>query len=197
MIGGVDDLMRGQLDTSISVVHRDEFGYLAQSFNNMARSQQELITTLEDKVAARTEEAAGLAANNARLEERQHLSRELHDSVSQTLFSANLIAERLPDLLSKDAERAGQDAQSLLKLNQEALREMRLLLQELRPERLLSGSCGSQLRQIADDVRHKDKLDVTLWVEQYLQLPDTVQIAFVRVAQDALHNVLNTRRQTA
>ncbi|MCT4609251.1 MAG: sensor histidine kinase [Pelagimonas sp.] len=190
MLGGVDDIMRGDLNTSIAVFHRDEIGYLARAFNQMARSQRDLVTTLEDKVAARTEEAADLAASNARLEERQHLSRELHDAVSQTLFTANLIAQKLPNLIETDRDHAQKDVRALMTLNQDALREIRSLLLELRPENLLNNSCGAQLRRIADNMKSRHAFDIHLHIEQDMHLPDDVQLAFVRVAQEALHNVV-------
>ncbi len=196
MIHGVEDIMQGKLDTSIPVAHRDEFGYLASSFNQMAKSQQDLISTLEDKVAERSEVAANLAAQNARLEERHHLARELHDAVSQTLFAANLEADSLTELSKADTAAMVTSAKRLQSLNQDALSEMRLLLAELRPERLLNCPFGSLLCSIADDMGAKYGLSVSLSIENDLCLPDDVQLAFFRVAQEALHNALK-HAQTA
>lgn len=190
MMMGVEGIMRGKLDTSIPIAHQDEFGYLASAFNRMARTQQDLITTLEDKVAERSEVAANLAAKNARLEERHHLARELHDAVSQTLFAANLEADALPALTETDPRAAVLSAKRLQSLNQDALAEMRLLLAELRPERLLNCPFGTLLRALAEDMRAKHTITVDLSIAHDICLPDPVQLAFFRVAQEALNNIV-------
>lgn len=196
MMRGVQDIMKGNLRTSIQVEHRDELGFLAKSFNQMAKSQHELITTLEDKVAARTAEATEFAEKNARLQERQHLSRELHDAVSQKLFTANLVAGRLPEMMKSDLAHARSQVDTLQALNQEALREMRLLLQELRPEPLLNDTFGVQLQSLVNATQDRHGVTVSLLIEQDIRLPDPVQLAFFRVAQEALHNAVKHARAT-
>ena len=72
----------------------------------MAQAQHKLVNTLEEKIELHTAEATGLAAQNTQVEERNHLSRELHDTVNQTLFSAILIADTLPELWKQDTRQA-------------------------------------------------------------------------------------------
>jgi two-component system, NarL family, sensor kinase len=67
------------------------------------------------------------------LEERQRLARDLHDSVTQLLFSSTLLAESLPGLLKKGIEEAAPKVDRLIELNRRALGEMRGLLRELAP----------------------------------------------------------------
>ncbi len=67
------------------------------------------------------------------LEERQRLARDLHDSVTQLLFSSTLLAESLPGLLRKGIEEAAPKLERLIELNRRALGEMRGLLRELAP----------------------------------------------------------------
>ncbi|MEO7795823.1 MAG: GAF domain-containing sensor histidine kinase [Thermoanaerobaculia bacterium] len=67
------------------------------------------------------------------LEERQRLARDLHDSVTQLLFSSTLLAESLPGLLRKGMEEATPKLDRLIELNRRALGEMRGLLRELAP----------------------------------------------------------------
>ena len=196
MIGGVEDIMRGKLDTTIPVKYRDEFGYLADAFNQMTTAQRDLVETLEDKVAERSETAARLAAKNARLEERHHLARELHDAVSQTLFAANLEAQHLSDLTGRNPAQAAASARRVQDLNREALAEMRLLLAELRPERLLNRPFGDLLRNLARDMGEKHGLTINLSVENDLNLPENVQLAFFRVAQEALNNAVKHSKAT-
>ena len=94
---------------------------------------------------------AGTLANaieNARLfeqaqvaaveEERKRLARELHDSVSQALFLANLNAEVLPQLWEQDADMARRALGDLQQFTRSAQAEMRMLLLELRPKALIN-----------------------------------------------------------
>jgi two-component system NarL family sensor kinase len=67
------------------------------------------------------------------VEERQRLARDLHDSVTQLLFSSTLLAESLPILFRRDAAAAESKLAQLLELNRRALGEMRALLRELAP----------------------------------------------------------------
>ncbi len=67
------------------------------------------------------------------LEERQRLARDLHDSVTQLLFSSTLLAESLPGLLRKGIDEASPKVERLIELNRRALGEMRGLLRELAP----------------------------------------------------------------
>src|ERR671939_1213039 len=103
---------------------------------------------------------AGLAIQNARLfeqaqqvataEERQRLARELHDAVTQTLFSASLIAGVVPRLWERDPEEARVRVEELRRLTRGALAEMRTLLLELRPAALVETPFGHLLHQLAE-----------------------------------------------
>lgn len=95
----------------------------------------ELLEMLADHLAIAIENAR-LFAQERRLavvEERQRLARELHDSVTQLLFSSTLVAESLPGLFKKDAAAAETKLAQLLELNRRALGETRELLRELAP----------------------------------------------------------------
>ena len=76
----------------------------------------------------------------AATDERQRLARELHDSATQTIYSANLIAEVLPASWERGREEGRHDTRRLGQLMRTALCEMRTLLYELRPETLEAAS---------------------------------------------------------
>lgn len=185
---GVRSIMDGKLTTSIKVRHRDEIGYLATSFNEMAKAQHELVQGLEDKVAERTSEATEYAAKNARLEERNHLARELHDAVSQTLFSANLIADTLPDLQKGEPGPMREAVADIRRLNKDALVEMRNLLMELRPENLAAYPFGQLLKRIVESVERNFDVEIVCTIEGNTALPHQVQLTFYRLAQECLTN---------
>lgn len=125
------------------------------------------------------------------LEERQRLARELHDSVSQSLYSVSLLAEA-----SRRAIAAGQTegvAENLALLGtsaQQALKAMRLLLFELQPAVLETEGLGGALRLRLDAVEKRAGVATTLEVDDTLVLAPAVQAALYGVAQEALNNTL-------
>jgi two-component system nitrate/nitrite sensor histidine kinase NarX len=142
---------------------------------------------------------AGLAIQNAQLferaqqaataEERQRLARELHDAVTQTLFSASLIAEVLPRLWERNAEEGRQRLEDLRRLTRGALAEMRTLLLELRPAALTETPFGQLLTQLGEATASRSNVRVTVRTDgEPFALPAEVQIALYRVAQEALNN---------
>jgi signal transduction histidine kinase len=188
LINGVREILDGKLSTKIDESSRDELGFLASSFNEMAQAQHELVNTLEDRVAERTEEVKQLVAKTARLEERSHWTRELHDAVSQTLFSANLIADSLPKIWQKNPELGQKALDSIRQLNKDALGELRHLLLEAQPDKLASQTFGQLLQDSAKYLQSHYALDVTVQIKADTTLPTEVQIAFYRVARESLIN---------
>ena len=81
------------------------------------------------------------------LEERRRLARELHNSVTQSLFSMSLLAQALPDLWDIDREEARAGLAQIRDLTRSALAEMRALLFELRPAALGEQGLAHALRE--------------------------------------------------
>jgi two-component system nitrate/nitrite sensor histidine kinase NarX len=132
------------------------------------------------------EQARELAA----VEERQRLARELHDAVSQTLFSASLIADVLPQIWEQDPARVPGLLVDLAELTRGARAEMRTLLMELRPTSLLEVGLDVLLRHLAEATTARGRLRVSVRADDpFPGLPSAVQIAFYRIAQEALNNV--------
>jgi signal transduction histidine kinase/PAS domain-containing protein len=123
-------------------------------------------------------------------EERDRLGRDLHDSVTQALFSATLVAEVLPQLWRRDPERAEQSLEKLQRLTRGALAEMRTILIELRPAAIIKTPLSELLAQLTEAVTSRSGLPFQLFIEQIPLLPNDVQICFYRVAQEALNNVV-------
>lgn len=143
---------------------------------------------------------AAMAIENARLRahlqeaavtaERNRLARDLHDSVSQTLFSINLIANVLPRLWERDPEEGRQRLEELTRLGRGALAEMRTLLLELRPAALLETPLGEILQQLVETTTARSRLPITLRAEGQDRVPPDVQVTLYRIAQEALNNVV-------
>jgi nitrate/nitrite-specific signal transduction histidine kinase len=141
----------------------------------------------------------GVAVENARLyeqseqaaiaAERHRLARELHDAVTQTLFSANLIADVIPRIWKRNPEEGLQNLEELRQLTRGALAEMRTMLLEMRPESLERADIKSLLTQLADAFIGRVRVPVSLDIQGECELTHEVKLVFYRVAQEALNNI--------
>ncbi len=134
------------------------------------------------------------ARERAVSDERQRMARDLHDAVSQTLFSASLTADVLPKLYERDANHGQRLLEDLRRMNRGALAEMRALLAELRPQALLDADLAVLLRQLAEAAASRSLVAVSVEAGQVGPLPAEVQVALYRIAQEALHNVVKHAR---
>lgn len=125
----------------------------------------------------------------AATQERQRLARDLHDAVSQTLFSASVIAQTLPRLVNNSPEEVTHGLEDLNRLNRGALAEMRTLLVELRPQALVETDLPTLLRNLVHAFSSRSQATVESRINYTAPLPENVHIAFYRVAQEALNNI--------
>ena len=124
-------------------------------------------------------------------EERAHLARELHDSVTQALFSMTLVSRSVEMLLDRDVDAARTQLTQLRELQREALAEMRALIFELRPGNLEQDGLTRALKTHTAALQGRIGLPVV--VESTLgdeRLALAVEETLYRVAQEALHNVV-------
>ena len=154
----------------------DEISQFAQRLNNMARQLQSLLRSRQDMAVS---------------EERTRLARELHDSVTQLLYSVTLYAEAAAELLdSGETETAAGHLRDLRDTAQEALREMRLLIFELHRPALGQGGLAAALQARLDAVETRGGMHAELLVEGSEQIPRPVQAELYNIAQEALNNAL-------
>jgi PAS domain S-box-containing protein len=131
-------------------------------------------------------QAAELAAS----QERSHLARELHDSVTQALFSMGLTLRTLELLLETDSDAVPTKVAELRELQQDALAEMRTLIFELRPSSLESDGLIQALRTHATAVQRRTGLTIVVDAEPVERLPLATEEALYRIGQEAIHNVV-------
>jgi PAS domain S-box-containing protein len=158
------------------------------SFSN---EDAELAMSVADQTA--------LAIENARLStqieqtavaaERNRIARDLHDAVTQTLFSASMIADVLPRIWQRNQAEGERRLSELRELTRGALAEMRTLLLELRPNKLIEVGMSDLLRQLAEGIAGRARVAVSVHIEGESEMPADVKVALYRIAQEALNNV--------
>jgi signal transduction histidine kinase len=158
-------------------------------------AQQESQTLLAELQEAHRELQvyAAQAEELAAAEERNRLARELHDSVTQTIFSITLTAESTRILLERDPTRVAAQLDRLLELSQSALAEMRSLISHLRPKTVAEEGLIPALRRHVAERGDRDGLSVTLHLEEHEEasrLPPETEEALFRIVQEALNNAV-------
>ena len=143
---------------------------------------------------------AAIALTNARLyergrelsvlEERARLARELHDAVSQKLFSVRAKAHAAAVLVSRDPARAVAEMESVAALSGQAHAELRAVIDGLAPPDLSAGGLAGSLRSYAVLAGRTYGVRVCFEARDLPALGAQQETALYRVAQEALHNAL-------
>ncbi len=143
---------------------------------------------------------AAIALTNARLYERSReltlagerarIAHELHDAVSQKLFSLRLTAQAAAALVDHAPGRAKEEIRQVAALAAEAADELRAVVVELRPAALDEDGLVAALRTQADVLDRVHSASVTFRASRVRALPAAQEEAVLRVAQEAMHNAL-------
>ena len=173
---------------------------IAEMGRQFGEAEMSLLVSIANEV--------GVAVENARLyqqaqrlavvKERERLARDLHDSVTQSLYSLTLLSEAGRRLAGAgDVERVEGYLDRLGEIAQQALKEMRLLVYELRPLVLKREGLVGALQQRLDAVEKRAGVDARLLVEGAIELPASVEEALYHIAQEALNNALKHAAATS
>jgi signal transduction histidine kinase len=170
-------------------LRNDTFGVLfvsSQKKNHFDDIDVDVLQALADHISLAMENARLYEQRRelARMEERNRLARDLHDSVCQTLFSLTLTARGAESVLAGQSLIVDQSLQEIQKLARDALKEMRSLIWQLRPAGLEQGLVTALKR-------YGESLGLTVHeqVEGVRELPRAVEEAFWRIGQESLNNV--------
>ncbi len=188
-------LTRSELTVPISV-KGEIIGVLdiqSDQLNQFDHTDLELMRSLANQ--------AGVAIENARLyeqakqvailEERNRLARELHDSVTQTLYGVTLYAQAAAGQLTLgNLEKVDENLREIQDTSQEVLAEMRLLIHELRPPVLERDGLDAALQARLSAVEGRAGLKTSLRYVLAERLPPAIEQVLYRIAQEALNNVV-------
>ena len=128
----------------------------------------------------------------AAVQERNRLARELHDSVTQTLFSMNLTVQAATLLAGKDSLQVAAQFDRLQELAHSALGEIQVLASQLRMRSLAEEGLAVALHRLADERHRRDGMQIRLEVSggaREKDLPEPVVTGLYRIVQEALNNV--------
>ena len=149
---------------------------------------------LQREIAQRTQIEEALRNSEmekAVADERSRLARELHDSVTQSLYSLTLFTEAARHMAEEDGnETIEQYIGQIGTIGLQALKEMRLLVFELRPPELEKEGLVRALRRRLEAVEGRAGVDARVVVDDFVKLPGNIEQEFFRIAQEALNNAL-------
>ncbi len=164
----------------------DEIGQVGRQFDVMAQTISSQLQQLR-QLAEENSQLALASEKNARLAERASLSRDLHDSVSQHLFSLAMGTSELANQIRRNPDKAATQAEQLADIAAKAQDELRSVLMQLRPVQSKRGLLESLLSYIAQ-WRLQTGLSVATNL-QPLRVPMMLEEVIYRVTQEALNNV--------
>jgi signal transduction histidine kinase len=145
-------------------------------------------------VAITNHQLAARMARKSALEERNRIARDLHDSVSQTMFSISLRARALQlASVSSSAAPAGmaEGLEQLHRLTSEALADMREMIHHLRPEALESEGLINLVQRHATSLHNQHGLDINVTSDvDTIDLPGADQLELLRIIQEAMGNAV-------
>ena len=162
---------------------------------NAARDQNELIfgqlQTAHRQLQGYAEQIASLAVE----QERNRLAHELHDSVTQTVFSMNLAAQSAQLVLDKQPARTAGQLIRIEELAASAQREIQSLVSQLKPRSIAETDLPTALYRLALEHKIRDGLQVSLEIQGEGTLSETVATGLYSIAHEAFVNVSKHSRQ--
>lgn len=158
----------------------------AEAASEESQKQQAELQNAHRQLQSYTTQAGELAV----LDERNRMARNLHDSVTQTIFSMRLTAEAANMLLDQNPAKARAELDKLQLLAKSALAEIRSLVFELRPTAVTELGLVPALRHHLMTLEREHGLIVDLQVSGELHLRDVEARQLFRISQEALNNVV-------
>jgi signal transduction histidine kinase len=182
---GVPIFAKGKTFGVLSIVGKD-----ARQFNI---EEIALLSAIADQMGVAVESAhlRKQAERAAVMEERQRLARELHDAVSQSLYSLTLLAEACRQTLQNgNMDNISEWINDISITSHDALKEMRLLLYELRPSTIERDGFVGAIKRRLESVESRAGVNTHLNVEGESPLPLPIAEQLYRIVQEALNNIL-------
>ncbi len=173
------------------------YAFLLEKTEKTQAESQQLLAELQ-KSNRKLTELAFNAEELATIKERNRLARELHDSVTQSLYSLTLLSAGWRRLAVKGQLASVEDSfAEIEEVAQHALKEMRLLIYELRPPALEKEGLQGALHHRLNAVEKRAGVEAHLVTDEVLDLPPEVEEALYAIAVEALNNSLKHAAATS
>lgn len=170
--------------------------FLVGSYANMiqrsdlARGANQRLLVEVQEAYRKLQDYAMQVEEQAILSERSRMARELHDSVTQTIFSMNLTVQSARMLWKVDRARVAEQLDRLQELTRSAVSEIQVLVSQLRPHTLADESLQKSLERLIDERQQRDGMQILLEVSGERNLPQSTVSGLYRIVQEALNNVI-------
>jgi two-component system, NarL family, sensor histidine kinase LiaS len=172
----------GDLLATVNDTAEDELALLANHLNRMAVQIHDLMRTNQELAAA---------------EARNHIARDLHDSVKQQIFAVSMQLGTATTLIDVDQPAAKAHLLIAASLVQQAQQELNLLIQDMRPSTLPIDTGRTTLGNYVDRWAQQNNLAAEIQIQPDLVLPASVSNAYFRIVQEALSNIARHSQATA
>ncbi|MEO3946795.1 sensor histidine kinase [Gorillibacterium sp. CAU 1737] len=182
-------LEKGNLSRSVPPLGEDEIGGLGEQLNRIGKKWEEQVSSLQ-RLSNNNAQLAEKARYSAIMEERQRLARDLHDAVSQQLFAISMTATAVGRIIDRDIDKATRQIHLIEEMASVAQSEMRALLLHLRPVHLEGKRLAQGLRDLINELQAKVQVQITLEMDEELQLQKGIEDHLFRIVQETLSNAL-------
>jgi len=176
MTGGAANILMGS------------FAHLIRRTERRRADNQRLFADLQEAYR-RLKDSAAQAQALAAATERHRLVRELHDSLTQTLFSMNLAVQSAQISTQQAPRQAEEHLVRLQTLARNAAGEVQALIGQAPSRPMAQGELAGAIQQLAEERLAQDGLQVTVEVSGSRALPGLVEANLYRIAQEALNNI--------
>ena len=166
-----------------------QIAYVRQQAETTRQRNQQMLMDLQAAHRQLQDHAAQLE-ELAVMQERGRLARELHDSVTQTVFSMTLAVQAAQLLLSKDASQVAAQLDRVVELARNASREIQAIVRQLRPASIAEEGLPAALHAYLADRQARDGLIAHLEVKGEAHWPEAVTLGLYRIVQEAVNNVI-------
>ena len=183
-IGFLGIAIAASLQMANSVIQTEE------ALEGHQHNLEALVEERTEELEAAQERMLSQAQKHAAEIERNRLARDLHDAVTQTIYSASLITQVLPQIWDRNPEEGKRNLAKLRQLVRGALAELRIMLFELRPNELETASLDTLIIQLGDTFTGHSQIPVSIDYEGEQMPPPEIKIAAYRIAQEAFNNII-------
>ncbi|MEW9698127.1 HAMP domain-containing sensor histidine kinase [Paenibacillus sp. SI8] len=183
------EISKGNFSSRIEMEPVEPFLYLYEAFNTMASAVEERVQLLQkfgEAEAIRDQELT----EDAVMEERRRLARDLHDTVSQELFAIHMSASSLPKILERNPDAASGVMNQLIQMSHHAQKQMRGLISQLRPIELNEMSLQEALEKWFPEYCRTHELQGQLDVVISGTISEAIEHQFFLIIQEGLANVV-------